>query len=76
MWIAAGADLRDFHGKTCAECLPILNVAINTMVAQPAFFQAMDPANGWGDYDSTVERLRILADGMARSPLAVVEVSH
>lgn len=76
MWRAAGADLADFHGKTAGECLPILEKAIAELRANPAKYIAMNPANGWGSYDSLVPALGELADTFSRHPKATVEVSR
>jgi len=72
MWRLAGADLADFEGKTSAECLPSLKAAINVMAGDPARFKAMNPPNGWGDYDSLLKALTELAESMSRNPLTVV----
>ncbi|PZG07179.1 hypothetical protein C1I95_31390 [Micromonospora craterilacus] len=74
MWRRAGADLAEFEGKTAAECLPILVAAIRRMEDEPATYQAMNPPNGWGDYDSLLHALRQLADAFRAHPKATVEV--
>lgn len=76
MWRAAGADLAEFHGKTAAECLPILEAAITEMRAYPARYRAMNPGNGWGSYERLLPALGELASAFRSHPKATVEVSR
>lgn len=76
MWIRAGADLREFHGKTAAECEPILRQAIDRMRSHPDAYKTLNPPNGWGDYDSVLEALDELLFAFADYPKAIVHVSH
>lgn len=74
MWRAAGADLAEFHGKTAADCAPILDVAVETMAADPDRFRKLDAPNGWGTYDTLLPRLVELLDAMRRHPATTVRV--
>lgn len=76
MWRAAGADLADFEGKPAGDCLPTLNAAITEMAVNPARYEAMNPANGWGDYGSLLSALQQLAGGFRAHPKATVRVSR
>lgn len=76
MWRHAGADLAEFHGRTASDVLPVLRAAIAAMEDDPATYKAMDPPNGWGDYDSCLEFLRGLVIDFASHPKATVTVSH
>jgi len=76
MWCAAGADLRKFHGKIASECEPILRSAIDNMIETPARYIAMNPPNGWGDYDSLLDALSELLFALVDHPKAIVNVSH
>jgi hypothetical protein len=61
-WDAAGARLRDWDGKTVAECRPLLEKAIAAIEADPEAYRKYEPSNGWG----TVERMLIFLCGIAR----------
>jgi len=76
MWTAAGAPIRDFHGKPASECAVILRAAIDTMRADPARFRAMDPPNGWGSYETLLPALEGLLSQMVNHPKATVSVSR
>lgn len=76
MWREAGANLADFHGQPAVECIPTLRTAIQTMEADPARFEAMNPENGWGSYATLVPRLRVLLEEFEAHPRAIVTVSR
>ena len=76
MWDAAGAPIRDFHGKRAGDCASLLADAIATMEREPERFIAMNPPNGWGSYESLLPRLRVLLEAFRNAPNAIVEVSR
>jgi hypothetical protein len=76
MWRQAGADLAAFDGDPASECAPLLKAAIEVMENEPETFRAMNPPNGWGDYDSLVERLKALLKDFEEHPEAIVRVSR
>jgi len=76
MWRKAGANLAEFHGKTASECAPALAAAIEAMKSDPATYRAMNPSNGWGDYDSLLEELKKLLRDFEEHPEAIVRVSR
>lgn len=45
-------------GATGQDGLLYLEAILRGLTADPARYRAMNPANGWGSYDSLVERLR------------------
>lgn len=72
MWRAAGADLAEFDGKLAGECIPILDAALAALRDDPARFKAMNPANGWGAYETLVLALEKLRRNFAYHPKATV----
>lgn len=74
MWRAAGADLAEFHGKTAGDCLLALTAGITELRAHPAKYEAMNPPNGWGSYDSLIPALEELAGTFRSHPKATVKV--
>jgi hypothetical protein len=76
MWRAAGADLADMDGKPASQCGSVIGLAVQVMKNEPARFKAMNPPNGWGDYDSCIEFLAAIADACERDPEATVQVSR
>jgi hypothetical protein len=75
MWRKAGADLREFDGQQASDCLPVLNTAITRMAVDRATYEAMEPSNGWGTYNTVLPALRALSSELAAHPEATVRVS-
>lgn len=46
----------------------LLNRIISELAADPERFRAMNPPNGWGDYDSFIEILREMRDAVPEWP--------
>ena len=62
--------------KKAFELLPYLQVGIERLEAQPEFFKAMNPENGWGSYDGLVQFAREYRDACIANPDADVWVSR
>ena len=58
MWRHAGVELLDFHGRPARKLTPHLAAAIEQMEANPETYRAMNPENGWGDYEGCLDFLR------------------
>lgn len=76
MWRAAGCDLAEFDGKPASELTPVVTAAITDMCAHPGAYRTMNPPNGWGDYESTLEFLRAIRDACMDHSLTTVRVSR
>lgn len=77
MWSEAlGRDMSDLRGMRCADAKPILDAAVLAMEADPARFRAMNPENGWGDYEGALKILRALADRCAKYPGAQIGMGY
>lgn len=75
MFIAAGGSSpRDWNDKPASEvreqCLAVLT-AFN---ADQAKFEALNPANGWGDFNGARAFIQEVADACAKAPRATVRV--
>ncbi len=76
MWRLAGADLAEFHGRIAGDVLPLLDAAITDMRSNPAKYRALNPANGWGNYERCLDFLRGLRADFENHPRAIVQVSR
>lgn len=75
MWSdALGHRLADFHDRTGGDCLDALNAAVDKLTADPARYRAMEPSNGWGDYDGALAYLTRLRDACAAHPKATIHI--
>lgn len=76
---AAGYDLggeswwRWLDGRTIDSGRPFLGAIVHEMETHPDTYRAMNPPNGWGDYDSILHTLREMRD--VRPPSSVWGVS-
>lgn len=76
MWRHAGCDLADLHDTRCADAIQPLRTAIQAMEDDPPTYKAMDPPNGWGDYNGCLQFLRDLYTSCKAHPNAIIKVSR
>ncbi|MEV7014073.1 hypothetical protein [Streptosporangium sp. NPDC051022] len=78
MWMEAlnGVRLAEFHRAPCSEAAGPLAEAVTRMEATPAIYQAMNPENGWGNYEGALAYLRRLAEACAKHPKCRIYISH
>lgn len=75
MFAEGGLRLREWHGLPATVVEPAVRDAIRQMREDPARFRRHNPSNGWGDYDSCLHWLEVVADGMAEHPRTTVTVT-
>lgn len=77
MWKEAGVyDALYFsEGKTTAEVVIAVSKGVLDMEENPEKYRAMNPPNGWGDYDSALKFLQEFLIECAEDPDAVIGVS-
>lgn len=68
--------LGAMHGRRASECAPALRQAVANMKAAPEVYEAMNPANRWGNADGAREFLEKLADLCEKHPLMTVRISR
>lgn len=79
MWTAAMPEcdgLRGMHELPAWECAIFLRLGIKRMEERPATYRAMNPANGWGDYDGLLAALKLLLRQCEEHPKAIMDVSR
>lgn len=54
--------MHGINGLSVSDALPRLDAGIASMKADPEKYRAMNPENGWGDYEGALECLEQLAD--------------
>lgn len=73
---AMGGDgIRQLDGLIGEECLPLLGKAIADMVENPGKYKAMNPSNGWGDFDGALELLQTLVKWCNEAPKATMRIT-
>lgn len=68
------SGLRGLDGMPAAAAADALCHAIRAMEDDPAKYRAMNPANGWGSYESALEFLRNIHDACVEHPKCSVRV--
>jgi hypothetical protein len=74
MWRHAGLNLREFDERPAAELIEPLRGAIHKMIDDPNTYEAMEPANGWGDYKGCLDFLISILHACREEPASKVEV--
>lgn len=68
-------DWKVLHGQLAGTATQQIKNAIYIMEKEPDEFRALNPKNGWGNYESTVAYLKILLTGCETHPLTTIEIS-
>jgi len=66
-------ELIETHPQA-AELATYLEPALKEMATNPTEYETLNPANGWGDYDSALEYLWWILRNCWRYPNATVKV--
>ena len=68
-------SIQDTDGMTGEAALPVLKDALMHMLRNPAEYEAMNPENGWGDYEGATEFMWKCVQACAKHPKAVIRWS-
>ncbi len=63
------------NGMKAGDALPRLREGVRRMEEEPDVYRAMNPENGWGDYDGALRVLRSFVAECSLHPLATIHVS-
>lgn len=74
MWKHAGIVPDEFNDGLAKDWAPKFRAAIQDMEAHPEVYRAMNPPNGWGDFDSFLPLLREFAEFLETHPWATIKV--
>lgn len=77
MWNLAGvyAALYMSEGMSANYILPTLRAGLADMKMCPDKYKALDPANGWGSYETAVPWLEELIAACEENPESIIGVS-
>ena len=67
-------SLNLLNGVNAQVASLALATVIDRMADDPSGYRALNPANGWGDYDTFLGRLRDLREHLLTVPKATVRV--
>lgn len=71
---AMGITLSDLHGMSATEAIDILHKGVTNMNNDPEKYKAMNPPNGWGDYEGALQFLTKILNACTENPNAYIKV--
>lgn len=71
-----GEGLYDLDGKNAGEYIERLQSALADMTdpKRRAFYESMNPSNGWGNHDDAVATISWILDGARQHPKSTIRV--
>ncbi|WP_395443608.1 hypothetical protein [Caulobacter sp. UC70_42] len=69
-----GDGPQEWDGKLARDVAEILVKTLDAFNREPAKFRAMNPANGWGDFDGARQFAMTVLDACHAAPNATVRV--
>lgn len=76
MWSEAlGFPLSKLCGMNASDAVPHLRKAIAAMEDEPNKYRAMNPENGWGNYEGALSYLRKMLIECVQHPLCKIYIS-
>lgn len=72
---AMGITLSDLHGMSATEAIDILHKGVTNMNNDPEKYKAMNPPNGWGDYEGALQFLTKILNACIENPNAYIKVN-
>lgn len=75
MWRLAGVfegSSSELDGMLAAEVGVLATLGVRKAERDPAAFEKLEPANGWGDFDGFVRILNLVAELCTQHPNAIV----
>jgi hypothetical protein len=67
--------LRGLDGRLCGDALPLIQDACKRLRDDPGKYKAMNPPNGWGDYDGALQFLVGIGDMCECHPKATLRIT-
>lgn len=72
---SGGKGLSDLNGMNCKQAGYIVDFVLDNFAKDPEKYRAMNPENGWGNFDSFREYIQKLGDACKKYPHSRVVVS-
>ncbi|PLR99586.1 hypothetical protein [Bacillus sp. T33-2] len=71
---AMGKTMSDFHGMEAFNAVDILSKGFCEMRDNPEKYKAMNPSNGWGNYEGALQYLEKLLLACIENPNSIINV--
>ena len=62
-------------GRPAWSQIATLMLGVLTMIVYPDTFKALEPANGWGNYEGALEFLQNVCQACVSNPEAIIHIS-
>ncbi|WP_240416463.1 hypothetical protein [Paenibacillus periandrae] len=72
---AMGQSLSAFNGVNAGESTLLLRQCVEEMISNPEKYKAMNPPNGWGNYEGALAYVQKLLHECEKNPNSTIEVS-
>lgn len=72
---ALGCEFRELDGKSCREVVMLLNRAIADIAQNRSAYAELEPENGWGGIDDSLDLLRGLRQSCEEYPDGHIHIS-
>lgn len=72
---AMGQSLSAFDGANAGGSIPALRKCVDEMLSNPEKYKAMNPANGWGNYEGALSYAQKLLHECEKKTTATINVS-
>ena len=66
-------SLNSLDGMTALEAIPTLEKGVENMAYNPDKYKAMNPDNGWGDYEGALEYITKLLNECRKHPNYIIK---
>jgi len=77
MWSLAGIydEIYNSEGKIAGEIITKLKTGLSKMRSNRKDFEKLNPANGWGSYESAISFLEEVIKVCEENPKGIIEIS-
>jgi len=66
--------INGLSGKVAGDEIPALRIAVRDMEEQPEVYSAMNPPNGWGNYEGALQFLKDILAACKTHPATIIRV--
>ena len=71
---AMGKTISDFNNMKCKDAISILEKGVKEMEENPDVYKKMNPENGWGDYEGSLDYLKNFLKECRQNPECIIEI--
>ena len=73
---AFGKDWKFINNQKCKDIIGFIEEAYLKMENNPDKYKAMNPSNGWGNYEGALEYLKSILKECEENPNCIISISY